>query len=796
MEQIIKKDIVQDMTKSYVDYSMSVICARAIPDVRDGLKPVARRILYAMHQGKMTHGRPHKKASAVVGDTMGSYHPHGDSSIYGAATRMGQTFSLRYPLIDGHGNMGNMDGDDPAAMRYVKMRMSPLAEVMMSDMSKNVVDMVPNYDNSKEEPSVLPSGFPNLLANGAIGIAVGMATSIPSHNLTELCDGFVALLDNPDLTTAQIVADYIPAPDFPTGGALINKSAFTDVYTTGRGKATLQAIYHIEEKGAKKYIVFTELPYQVQKPVLMIKIADLVKDGTIPEIQNIYDESDREGIRFVIETHKSTNEFQVLNKLFQYTNLEKNFKVIMLALDGKNPQVFSLKQMMAHYLAHQDSVLIRKTKTELRKAESKLHLLEGYIKALNNIDAIIALIKKAKGASAAKSELMSVFDFSEAQATAILNLKLQRINALEKESIESDIEKIKNIIIECKKLLENKTLRDISIKAGILAIKKSYGDKRRTKLMDITREKEEKTKVVIPSEEIYVAISEKGAIKAVPVAKVPVQRSKGKGSTLSMGTGDHIKKIIKTNTTDKLNVFTNEGKLYRIDAYTIPKLDKTKKGVPLLSLFQPKGAAEQPLIVTSANTESEYIMFVTKKGIVKKTKLADLTKSNRSGVIAFTPKPDDEIIDIMFVDEDYDILLATHNGIIIRFSSKEVSATNKYGVGVKGIKLKADDYVVSVCKENDFICTVSEKGYAKKSALSEFPKQKRYGAGILAHKLTLKTGLHLVKAFGINEEQLILTNKVHKTIKVASSDVPVTSRVAAGNKIMNTNVAIINVNIV
>ncbi len=795
--RIIPLEIADEMKKSYMEYAMSVIAGRALPDVRDGLKPVHRRILYSMNELNLTPDKPYRKSARIVGDVLGKYHPHGDSAVYLAMVRMAQEFSTRGVLVDGHGNFGSIDGDAPAAMRYTEARMSKLALELLKDIEKETVDFEPNFDESLKEPQVLPSRYPNLLVNGSNGIAVGMATSIPPHNLGEVIDASIYLIDNEDCSVEDLM-NFIKGPDFPTASIIMGKENIVNAYKTGRGKVKVRAKAYIEElpKG-KQQIIVTEIPYQVNKAKLVEKIAELVKDKKVEGISDLRDESNRNGIRIVIELKRDVNANIVLNNLYKHSQMEETFSIIMLALVDKEPKVLNLKQILSHYVKHQKDVVTRRTKFELNKAESRAHILEGLKIALDNIskvslddvNSVIYIIRKSKNSQEAKIELTEKFGLSELQSQAILDMKLQRLTGLERDKVESEYSELMKTINRLKEILANEKLLLEVIKSEMIQIKEAHADERRTEIRYSEGEIDERD--LIEEEEITITLTHFGYIKRVPSDTYKSQNRGGRGiSALTTREEDFVKHLITTTTHSRILFFTNKGRVFKLNSYEIPEGKRQSKGTALVNLLQ-LGPNEKiaTLVAIDDKDNNEYLLFATKNGIVKKTKQEEFKNINKSGLIAISLREDDELIGVKLTDGEKDVLLATKEGMSIRFNEKDIRHMGRSAMGVKGITLSSDDKVVSMSlfEENKDLLVVSENGYGKRTNIDEYRLQSRSGKGIKTYNVTEKTG-QIVGALMVNEDdEIMMINSDGVLIRLRVNEISMLGRVTSGVKLMKTN---------
>ncbi len=759
-EKVVPVSIEDEMKSSYIDYAMSVIVARALPDVRDGLKPVHRRILFGMYDLGMLHTKPYKKSARIVGEVLGKYHPHGDTAVYDSMVRMVQDFSLRYPLIDGQGNFGSIDGDGAAAMRYTEARLARLADEMLRDLDKNTVDFIPNFDDSLQEPSVLPAYLPNLLVNGASGIAVGMATNIPPHNLGEVVDGLVALIDAPEITSEGLMK-YVKAPDFPTAGIIFGYEGVKEAYLTGRGKIIVRARANVEiQKNDRENIVVTELPYQVNKANLIEKIAELVHEGKITDISNIRDESDRDGMRIVIETKRDAQPDVILNQLFKHTQMQITFGVINLALVNGIPKVLTLKEMMHYFLLHRMDVLIRRTKFELDAAEKRAHILEGYIIALDNIDEVIETIKKSKDVETAKLNLMRKFKLSEIQAKAILDMRLQRLTGLERKKIEDEYREVIQLIEKLRGILASEAKRNLIIKEELLAIKTRYGDKRRTEI--IYDFKEFSLEDIIANEDVVVTISHKGFIKRFPVSGYRRQNRGGKGVT-GAGTKDEdfIEHMFIAATHHYILFFTDKGKVYSLKVHEVPDTGRASRGRAIQNLIEKEKDEKITAFLSIKDfADDKYAIMVTEQGTIKKTVLSAYSNIRKGGIIAININEGDSLIEVGISEGNNDIVIGTSNGMAIRFNEKDVRDMGRTATGVKGITLEAEDKVIGsiVVKRESTLLVVTDKGFGKRSELSDYRITHRGGKGVITIKTGDKTGnLIAMKEVNDNDEFVVMT---------------------------------------
>ena len=740
-QKIVNVELNNEMKKSYIDYAMSVIVSRALPDVRDGLKPVHRRILYNMYESNLLYENDFRKSAATVGDVLGKYHPHGDSSVYDAMVRLAQDFSLRYPLVQGKGNFGSIDGDPPAAYRYTEAKMSKIAAEMLSDIEKETVDLVTNYDDKLLEPSVLPARFPNLLVNGSAGIAVGMATNIPPHNLTEVIDGIVATIDNPDITIDELM-EYIKGPDFPTGGIIMGKSGIRSAYHTGRGKVIMRAKAEIEElEGGRSRIVVTELPYQVNKAKLERYINDLVRDGKIDGISSTRDESD-ENMHLIIDLKRDANPNIVLNNLYKFTQMQDTFGIIFLALVDNEPKVLNLREMIDHYIHHQQDVIVRRTKFDLAKAEERAHILEGYKIAIDYIDEVINVIRASKSIPDSKLALQERFGLTEAQATAIVQMQLGRLSGLERDKIENEYEQISAKIAEYKSILENESLVLDIIREDLTNIKNKYGDERRTEIAMVANEID--IEDLIDEEEVVITLTHSGYTKRVPVTTYKAQHRGGRGiSGMSTREEDFVEHLFTTSTHDTILFFTTRGIVYRLKGYEIPEAGRQARGTAIVNLL-PLDAGEKitAMMPIKEFVDGQYLTFFTKNGTVKKTDLMDYSRIRNGGLRAIELNDGDSLINVLLTDGEQTVLIGTKNGMAIRFDEGDVRAMGRTARGVRGVRLNDDDCVIGACiaPQEAQLLVVTENGYGKKTPLSEYKIQSRGGKGIFTYKITDKTG--------------------------------------------------------
>lgn len=786
--RILPVNLEQEMRNSYIDYAMSVIVSRALPDVRDGLKPVHRRILYAMQEAGMTSGKPYKKSARIVGEVLGKYHPHGDSSVYDAIVRMAQDFSMRYMLADGHGNFGSVDGDPPAAMRYTEVRMARIAELMLQDIDKDTVDFVPNYDESMKEPSVLPAKFPELLVNGTSGIAVGMATNIPPHNMSEVIDGVLMLIDNPDASVEELMT-VIKGPDFPTGGLIMGTTGIRDAYTTGRGSVKMRAKAHIETmSNGKPRIVVTELPYQVNKARLIEKIAELARDKQIEGITDLRDESDRKGMSIVIELRKDINPDIMLNQLYKHTQLQETFGVIMLALVDNQPRILTLKQVLHYYIQHQEDVITRRTRYELSKAEARAHILEGLTIALDHLDAVITTIRESQTADIARNALMDGFKLSEKQAQAILDLRLQRLTGLEREKIEEEYQEVLKKIEWLKSVLADESKIMTIIKDELTAVKEKYGDARRTTITyDMSEMSDED---LIADEDVVLTISHNNYIKRMKLDTYNKQNRGGQG-ILGMSTkeGDFVENILITTTHHTILFFTSRGRVHYLKAYQIAEASRQARGTALINLLKlDKGEKITAVLQVREYNPAKFLFMATRKGIVKKVQLSEFNTSRKLGVIALKLDDDDELIGVKQTDGQKQIVIGTRNGYAIIFDEEEVRSMGRIARGVKGIKLREGDEVVGMdtIKRDSEILTVTAGGYGKRTKVEEYTTHHRGAMGVINLRVTEKTGevIGLKVVRDGQELMLISTNGI--IIRTGLDKISVIGRASQGVIIMKT----------
>jgi DNA gyrase subunit A len=784
--RIVPVDIEKEMRKSYLDYAMSVIIGRALPDVRDGLKPVHRRILYGMYESGTTPDKPYKKSARIVGDVMGRYHPHGDSAIYDTMVRMAQNFSYRHMLVDGHGNFGSVDGDPPAAMRYTEVRLSKIAMELLADLDKNTVDFIPNFDESLEEPVVLPSRFPNLLVNGSAGIAVGMATNIPPHNLGEVIDGAVLMIDDPDLDDSAILR-VVKGPDFPTAGLIIGREGIRDAYTKGRGSIKMRARTLIEEMtGGKSRIIVTELPYQVNKAKLVERIAELVRDRVVEGITDLRDESDRTGMRVVIELKRDVNPNVILNQLYKHTQMQDTFGVNMLVLVNNEPKTLPLRDIIRYYLDHQKEIITRRTQYDLAKAEARAHILEGYRIALDHIDAVIALIRGSRTTEIAREGLMTQFGLSEKQAQAILDMRLQRLTGLERDKIENEYHELLKLIAYYQDVLADVHKIMGIVREELLAIKEKFADSRRTEI--VADESDFSVEDLIADEDIVVTITHSGYIKRLPVTTYKSQRRGGRGVTgINTKEEDFVEHLFITSTHDYVLVFTDQGRVYRLRGYEIPEGGRQARGTPIINLIMVEpGERVNAVIPIKQFDQGHYLFMCTRNGIVKKTALVEYDTNRRGGINGIVLDAADELISVKLTDGEQEIIIVTRKGKSIRFHESDVRSMGRMTRGVRGISLSTGDSVVGmdiVVAEADLLI-ITENGFGKRTPLSEYRYQSRGGKGIKTLKVTKRNGEIVGIKITHEDNELMLINSEGIVIRVSVSDISCLGRDTQGVKVM------------
>ena len=791
-DKIHEVDLQKTMEKSYIDYAMSVIASRALPDVRDGLKPVQRRVLYSMIELNNGPDKPHRKCARIVGDTMGKYHPHGDSSIYGALVNMAQEWSTRYPLVDGHGNFGSVDGDGAAAMRYTEARLSKISMELLADINKNTVDFRPNFDETEKEPAVLPSRFPNLLVNGTQGIAVGMATNIPPHNLREVINAVIKIIDNQveedRETTIEELLEIIKGPDFPTGATILGRSGIDQAYRTGRGKIKVRAVTDIEAMAnGKQRIIVTELPYMVNKARLIEKIAALVREKKVEGITELRDESDRSGMRICIELRRDANANVILNQLYKHTQLQDTFGVIMLALVDGQPKTMNLHEMLDYYLEHQKDVVTRRTKYDLNKAQERAHILEGLLKALDNIDEVIRIIRSSRSVQVAKQELMDRFELTDVQAQAIVDMRLRALTGLEREKLEAEYAELEEKIRKFLAILADRNLLLRVVREEILAIADKYGDERRTSIgfdmYDIS------TEDLIPRENVVIAMTKLGYIKRMSVDNFKAQNRGGKGiKGMQTIEDDYIEELLMTTTHHYLMFFTNTGRVYRLKAYEIPEASRTARGTAIVNLLQLQPGEKITAVIPMRKYEKgHYLFMATKKGLVKKTPLEEYENVRKTGLAAIALRDDDELIEVKTTDNEKEIILVTKFGQCIRFKENDVRTTGRVSMGVRGINLLDGDEVVGmqICTQGDYLLVVSENGMGKRTPMAEFTVQLRGGKGVKCYKITEKTG-NLIGSKAVNEDnEIMMITTEGIIIRTAVASISMLGRNTSGVKVMN-----------
>ena len=790
-DKVHEVDLKKTMETSYIDYAMSVIASRALPDVRDGLKPVQRRILYSMIELNNGPDKPHRKCARIVGDTMGKYHPHGDSSIYGALVNLAQDWSTRYPLVDGHGNFGSVDGDGAAAMRYTEARLSKISMEMTADINKNTVDFVPNFDETEKEPAVLPARFPNLLVNGTSGIAVGMATNIPPHNLREVIAAVVRLIDDQiedKETTIDDIISIVKGPDFPTGAEILGTRGINEAYRTGRGKIKVRAVSNIEPMAnGKNRIVVTELPFMVNKARLIEKIAELVRDKKVDGITDLSDQSSREGMRICIELRRDVNPNVILNQLYKHTQLQDTFGVIMLALVNNQPQVLNLLDMLKYYLLHQEDVVTRRTQFELNKAEERAHILQGLLIALDHIDEVIKIIRGSANVQIAKAELMERFELSDAQAQAIVDMRLRTLTGLEREKLEKEYEELMKRIGELKAILADKKLLLGVIREEILVISDKYGDERRTSIgfdeFDISMED------LIPREQVAITMTKLGYVKRMSIDNFKSQNRGGKGiKGMQKLENDYVRELFITSTHDYIMFFTNTGRVYRLKGYEIPESGRTSRGTAIINLLQLQPEEKITAIIPLSDYEEDkYLFMATKNGLVKKTPLQDYANVRKTGLTAIVLREGDRLIEVKVTDNEKDILLVTKYGQCIRFDENDVRSTGRASMGVRGVNLVDGDEVIGmqVNTQGEDLLIVSEKGMGKRTSIEEFTRQNRGGKGVKCYKITEKTG-NVVGMKAVNEsDEIMMINSEGIIIRMSCEGISELGRITSGVKLIN-----------
>ncbi|MBN2111469.1 DNA gyrase subunit A [Candidatus Woesearchaeota archaeon] len=785
-EKIVPAVIEDEMKSSYLDYSMSVIVGRALPDIRDGLKPVHRRILYAMYKMGMLHNKPFKKSARIVGEVLGKYHPHGDAAVYDAMVRMTQDFAMRYPLVQGQGNFGSVDGDNAAAMRYTEARLMQISEEILQDIDKNTVKFIPNFDGSLKEPVLLPSKVPNLLINGSSGIAVGMATNIPPHNVTEICNGIISLIENPEISVEQIM-QKVTAPDFPTGATICGTDGIRQAYKTGKGKIRVRANASVEETKTRTRIIVTEIPYQVNKSALIEEIASLVRDKKIQGIVDLRDESDRTGMRIVIDLKQGANPDVVLNQLYKHTNMQTTFGVIMLGLVNNEPKILNLKQMMAYFVDHRKNVVKKRTKFELDKADEKAHILEGIIVALNNVDDVVALIKSSKTVESAKAALESKYKLSDKQAQAILEMRLQRLTSLEQEKLKKDHQDTIKLISDLKEILGSEHKVFEIIKKELSEIKEKYGDKRRTQVI-LGGDSEIEVEDLIKPENVVVTISHAGYIKRIPVSTYKEQKRGGKG-VIAAGKKeeDFIEDLFVANTHSSLLFFTNKGKVHWLKVYQIPEATRQAKGTAIVNLIQLEKDEKIATYVPVDEFKSDlFITIATKHGTVKRTSLDNFSNPRRGGIVAIAVNKGDELIDARLTDGKKELVIATSEGMAVRFNETDIRPMGRTAAGVRGIKIKGADRVVGmvVAEESKTLLTVTENGFGKRTEVSDYRLINRGGVGVINLKITEKNGKVSSIMSVSDEDGIMFITKNGIIIRIAAKDISVIGRNTQGVRVM------------
>ena len=789
-EKIIDRDINEEMKTAYISYAMSVIVQRALPDVRDGLKPVHRRILYAMHEDGITSDKPYRKCANTVGSVLGRYHPHGDASVYDAMVRMAQDFSLRYMLIDGHGNFGSIDGDGAAAMRYTEARMAKISNYMLADIEKNTVDFMPNYDDRLQEPTVLPARIPALLINGSNGIAVGMATNIPPHNLSEVIDGIIKVIEEDNITNEDLM-QVIKGPDFPTGGQILGREGIREAYTTGRGKITVRAEAEIEEmSGNRQRIIVTSLPYQVNKARLIENISQLVRDKKIEGISDLRDESDRnDRVRIVVELKRDANAQVVLNQLYKNTQMQDTFGAIMLALVNGEPKILTLKQCIEHYLDHRKEVVVRRTRFELEKAEARAHILEGLKIALDNIDEVINIIRSSYDDP--KERLMERFGLTDIQAQAILDMRLKTLSGLQREKIEEEYNELMKLIAHLKEILASEKLIFDIIKEELIEVKEKFGDDRKTKIVAAADDFEMED--LIKEEQTVIALTHFGYIKRMPVDTYKSQRRGGKGITgIATREEDFVKQIFTASTHDMILFFSNKGKVYKLKGYEIPEAGRTAKGTAIVNLLSLDNGEKISAVIPIQNfAEGKYLLMATKNGLIKKTALKEYDSTRKTGLQGITLKQDDELISVRLTDGEDNVVLVTREGICITFDEKDVRPIGRVSQGVIGIKLDKEDEVIGmesiVIGSKATLLAITENGFGKRTELDEYRVQARGGRGVITYKITPKTGKLVGIRIAIGEEDVMLITDTGTIIRLAIKDISVLGRSTQGVTLMRTN---------
>lgn len=787
--KVIPIELSAEVKKSYMDYAMSVIVARALPDVRDGLKPVHRRILYTMNEDGFTPDKGYRKCATTVGDVLGRYHPHGDASVYDALVRMAQNFSLRYMLIDGHGNFGSVDGDGAAAYRYTEARMSKISMLMLEDIDKNTVDFMPNFDDRLKEPVVLPSKLPALLINGSSGIAVGMATNIPPHNLTEVINGIIKMLESDTEITDEDLMAEIKGPDFPTGAYIVGREGIKEAYKTGKGKITVRAKSEIEEmNNSRQRIIFTEIPYGVNKAKLIETIAMYVRDKKLVGISDLRDESDRDGMRIVVELKRDANANVVLNQLFKFTQLQDTFGVIMLALVNGEPKILTLKEILKCYIKHREEVVVRRTKFDLEKAQARLHILEGLKKALDNIDEVIKIIRNAY--DDAKERLMEKFALTEIQAQAILDMKLRTLSGLQREKIDNEYNELIAFVKKCQEILQSETLVYQIIKDELKEVKDKFGDERKTQI--IAAEGEFEMEDLIKDEDVVVALTHFGYIKRVPIDTYKSQRRGGKGITaMSTREEDFVEKLFVPSTHSTIMFFTNKGRVYRLKGYEIPEASRIAKGTAIVNLLQlDPGENITAVIPLREFVDGQYLLMMTQKGLVKKTNLMEYANIRKSGLQGIALRDDDELIDVRLTDGNSDLVMVTRNGMSIKFNEKDVRSVGRVSQGVIGMKLSADDIVIGmeiIHNDKDCLLAITENGFGKRTELEEYRHQSRAGKGVITYKVTEKTGKVIGTRIVNDDDEIMLITNGGVVIRMFVKEISILGRSTQGVTLMRTS---------
>ena len=788
LERLRPIDLEHEMKKSFISYAMAVIITRALPDVRDGLKPVHRRILYSMHELGVTPDKPYRKCARIVGDVLGKYHPHGDSSVYGALVRLAQDFSTRYMLVEGQGNFGSVDGDGAAAMRYTEARMSKINLEMLRDIDKETVDFSPNFDETLMQPNVLPSRFPNLLVNGSSGIAVGMATNIPPHNLGEVIDGVVKLIDNPDVSTQELM-ESIKGPDFPTGGIILGRRGIYDMYATGRGRIVTRAKTDVEPMpNGRQRIVVTEIPYMVNKAMLVAKIAELVHDKRLDGISDIRDESDREGMRIVIELKRDVNSAVVLNYLYKHTQMQETFGAIMLALVDGEPKVLSLHQMLFHYLEHQKDVITRRTRYDLDKAEARAHILEGLLIALDNIDEIVRIIRGSANTNVAKAQLMERFGLTEKQAQAILDMRLARLTGLERERLQEEYAELEKTIAYLRAVLADEKMVLGIVRDEILAIKAKFADPRRTEISMMDGEIDPED--LIQEDSVVVTLTHFGYVKRISRATYRSQNRGGKG-VMGMTTRDedYAEKLLVTSTHDEIMFFTTRGRVYSLKGYEIPEAGRTARGTAIVNLLQLDGGEKVTAMIPlprDGESEGKYLVMATKGGLIKKTAIDEFANLRKAGLIAIALREDDDLIGVELTDDSCELMMATRHGRAIRFAETDIRAMGRNAMGVRSMDLEEGDEVISIARveEGKKVLAITQDGYGKRTEQDEFRTQTRGGKGIMAMRLTEKTGLLAAQLLVSDDEDIMIITDDGTIIRMPVSDISVIGRVSQGVRVM------------